>query len=141
MAYFLTKVLAWALCGVLFVGLIVLVVWVVRGFGAMFTPRDRVKVYYDDNDHTKGYYYVGKPGGTYPIGYPKEKIIKDMEAYEQLKREQKAKSGCRSAYRSEYTQKKSRSMWLQILLMTPAEYMQYRRQRKESNKKEARLPD
>lgn len=131
MTDFLIKVLAWALYGVLFVGLIVFVIWTIRGFGSLFKSRERIKVYYDDNDHSKGYYYIGKPGGTFPIGYPKEKIVKDMEAYEQLKRKQKAKS--RSAYGTGYTQKKPRLMWLQILLMTPAEYMQYRRQRKEAD--------
>lgn len=131
MTDFLIKVLAWTLYGVLFVGLIVFVIWTIRGFGSLFKSRERIKVYYDDNDHSKGYYYFGKPGGTYPIGYPKEKIVKDMEAYEQLKRKQKAKS--RSAYGTGYTRKKPRSMWLQILLMTPAEYMQYRRQRKEAD--------
>ena len=131
MTDFLIKVLAWTLYGVLFVGLIVFVIWTIRGFGSLFKSRERIKVYYDDNDHSKGYYYVGKPGGTYPIGYPKEKIVNDMEAYEQLKRKQKAKS--RSTYGTGYTRKKPRPMWLQILLMTPAEYMQYRRQRKEAD--------
>lgn len=92
MTDFLIKVLAWALYGVLFVGLIVFVIWTIRGFGSLFKSRERIKVYYDDNDHSKGYYYIGKPGGTYPIGYPKEKIVKDMEAYEQLKRKQKQKA-------------------------------------------------
>lgn len=133
MTDFLIKVLAWALYGVLFVGLIVFVIWTIRGFGSLFKSRARIKVYYDGNDHSKGYYYVGKPGGTYPIGYPKEKIVKDMEAYEQLKRKQKAKSRSRSVYGTGNTLKKPRPMWLQVLLMTPAEYMQYRRQRKESD--------
>lgn len=132
MADFVIKVLAWALYGVLIVGLIVFVIWTIRGFGSLFKSRERIKVYYDDNDHSKGYYYIGKPGGTYPIGYPKEKIVKDMEAYEQLKRKQKSKSRSRSAYETGYRLKKPRSTWLQILLMTPAEYMQYRQQRKEA---------
>lgn len=133
MTDFLIKVLAWALYGVLFVGLIAFVIWAIRGFGSLFGSRDRIKVYYDDNDHSKGYYYVGKPGGTYPIGYSKEKIVKDMVAYEQLKRKQKVNSRSQSAYGTGYTLKKPRPMWLQILLMTPAEYKQYRRQRKESD--------
>lgn len=131
MADLLIKVIAWALYAVLFVGLIAFVIWTVRGFGSMFTPRGRVKVYYDDNDHSKGYYYVGKPGGTYPVNYPKEKIVKDMEAFTRLKREQRAKSRDRSANGTMYTLKKPRPIWLQILLMTPAEYKQYRRRRKE----------
>lgn len=133
MTDFLIKVLAWSLYGVLFLGLIVFVIWTIRGFGSLFKSRERIKVYYDENDHSKGYYYVGKPGGTYPIGYPKEKIVKNMEAYEQLKRKQKAKSRSRSAYKTGNTLKKPRPMWLQVLLMTPAEYMQYRRQRKEAD--------
>lgn len=133
MTDFLIKVLAWALYSVLFVGLIVFVIWTIRSFGSLFKSQERIKVYYDDNDHYKGYYYVGKPGDTYPIGYPKKKIVKDMDAYKQLTRKQKAKSRSRSAFGTGYTLKKPRPRWLQILLMTPAEYMQYRRQRKEAD--------
>ncbi|MDE6927453.1 MAG: hypothetical protein K2P06_01860 [Muribaculaceae bacterium] len=49
------------------------------------------KVYYDDNDHRKGYYIVSRPHGPYPVGYPKERIIKDMEEFERLRRSQKEK--------------------------------------------------
>lgn len=132
---FLIKVLAWSLYGALFVGLIVFVIWTVRGFGSMFTPRERIKVYYDDNDHSKGYYYIGKPGGIYPVNYPKEKIVKDMEAYKQLKQKQKANSRSRSANGTGYTLRKPRPIWLKILLMTPAEYMQYRRRRQEAKQR------
>lgn len=124
----LIKVIAWAIYGGLFVGLIGFIIWAVRGIGAMVAPRDRIKVYYDDTDRSKGYYYVRKPGGTYPIGYPKEKIVKDMEEFERLKQKQNSKSRATSC-----TAKKPRPMWLQILLMTPAEYMQYRRRKKEQN--------
>ena len=133
MAEFLIKVLGWVLCGIFFTGLIVLVIWAIRGLGALLTQRERIKVYYDDHDQSKGYYYVRKPGGTYPVGYPREQIVKDMEAFERLKREQKAKSSGRSANESSFTLKKSRPMWLEILFMTPAEYMQYRQQRKEAD--------
>lgn len=130
MVEFLIKVLGWALYGAFFIGLIVLVIWAIRGFGALVTQREKIKVYYDDHDHSKGYYYVRKPGGTYPVGYPKEQIVKNMEAFERLKREQKAKSRGRSSDETGYTLKKPRPMWLEILFMTPVEYMQYRRWRK-----------
>ncbi|MDE6121314.1 MAG: hypothetical protein K2F63_05950 [Muribaculaceae bacterium] len=133
MAEILIKVLGRALYGTLFIGLIVLVIWAIRGFGALFTQRERIKVYYDDHDHSKGYYYVRKPGGTYPVGYPKEQIGKNMEAFERLKREQKAKRRGQSDNELEHTLKKSRPMWLEILFMTPAEYMQYKRRRKKAN--------
>lgn len=132
MAEFLINVLGCVLYGIFFTGPIVFVIWAIRGFGSLFTQRERIKVYYDDHDHSKGYYYVRKPGGTYPVGYPKEQIVKDMEAFERLKREQKANSRGRSANETGYTLKKSRPMWLEILFMTPAEYMQYRRRRKEA---------
>lgn len=130
MTDFLIKVLAWALYGVLFVGLIAFVIWTIRGFGSLFKSRERIKVFYDDNDHSKGYYYVGKPGGTYPLGYPKEKIAKDMEAYERLVHGEKAKRGGRNIEGIGSSRKKPRPIWLQILLMTPAEYLQYRRRKK-----------
>ena len=130
MVEFLIKVLGWALYGAFFIGLIVLVIWAIRGFGALVTQREKIKVYYDDHDHSKGYYYVRKPGGTYPVGYPKEQIVKNMEAFERLKREQKAKSRGRSSDETGYTLKNPRPMWLEILFMTPVEYMQYRRWRK-----------
>ena len=130
MVEFLIKVLGWALYGAFFIGLIVLVIWAIRGFGALVTQREKIKVYYDDHDHSKGYYYVRKPGGTYPVGYPKEQIVKNMEAFERLKREQKAKSRGRSSDETGYNLKNPRPMWLEILFMTPVEYMQYRRWRK-----------
>lgn len=132
MIEFLIKVLGWVLCGIFFTGLIVFVIWAIRGIGALFTQGDRIKVYYDEHDHSKGYYYVRKPGGTYPVGYPREQIVRDMAAYERLKREQKAKRRGRSANEAGYTMKKTRPMWLEILFMTPAEYMKYRRRRKET---------
>lgn len=52
---------------------------------------DSVKVYYDDDNHRKGYYIIKRPRGPYPIGYPKERIVAEMEAFEQLKREQELK--------------------------------------------------
>ena len=106
-------------------------IWTIRSFAAAFSPRERIRVYYDDNDHSKGYYYVSKHGDTYPVGYPMEKMVEDMAAFERLKREQKAKNGGRSSCRTEYAQRKHRLMWLQILLMTPAEYKEYRRHKKE----------
>ena len=115
MGDFLLGVFTWVFNGALIAGLIGSVVWVI----GVFTSHDRIKIYYDDNDHSKGYYYIGKPGGTYPIGYPRERIVKDMEDYERLKQEQKNKR-----------RKKTRPMWVKILLMTPSEYMEYRRQRK-----------
>lgn len=136
MADLLTKVLGWALSGLFFLGLISFVLWVIRGFGAMLSQEERIKVYYDDLDHSKGYYYMRKPGGTYPVGYPREQIVKGMETYERLKREQKAKSRGRSALESGHTLKKPRPMWLQILLMTPADYIQYRRQKKEAEQRQ-----
>ena len=123
------KVLGWALYGGFFIGLIFLVIWVIRGIGSLFASQERIKVYYDDHDHSKGYYYVRKPGGQYPVGYPREQIAKDMEAFERLKREQKVRSRGRNVSGTEYSKKKPRPMWLQILLMTPAEYMEYRRRR------------
>lgn len=135
MGDFLISVLAWSFHLVLFAGLVVFVIWTIRHFGALFTSRERLKVYYDDNDHSKGYYYVNKPGGRYPVGYPKEKIVKDMKAFERLKREQKTKRIGRRADGAELSPNKPRSMWLQILLMTPAEYTQYRRRKKEAKQR------
>lgn len=132
MGDFMIKVLAWAFYGALFVGLIGFIIWAVRGLGTMFTPRDRVKIYFDDTDHSKVYYYYGKPGDTYPVGYPKEKIIEEMETFERLKREQKAKSRGKNIEEIGSSKKKPRAMWLQILMMTPSEYKEYRRRRKEA---------
>lgn len=64
-------------------------------------------------------YIVKRPRGSYPVGYPREQILKDMEAFEQLKREQKAKNTGRSIESLRRTQNKPRPMWLQVLLMTP----------------------
>lgn len=130
MGDFVIKVLAWVFYGTLFVGLIFFIIWSVRAFATIFTPREKIKVYYEDNDHSKGYYFVGKPGGIYPVGYPKEKIEKEMKAYVRLKQEQKSKSVWNGGENTQYTLKKSRPMWLQILFMTPAEYMEYRRRKK-----------
>ena len=68
-----------------------LIVAVAKFFYYRQWRSDEVRVYYDDNDHRKGYYVVKRPRGPYPVGYPKEKIVKDMETFERLKREQKAK--------------------------------------------------
>ena len=103
---------------------------------------NKVKVYYDDNDHRKGYYIVNRPRGPYPVGYPKEKIIKDMEAFERLKREQKEKAKnhnrARTIDKGKYyfieKSNESNPTWIQILMMTPAEYMAYRRRKKERKK-------
>ena len=131
---FLIKVFGWALTIVLSVGLIGLVIWMLRGLGALCKSPQRVKVYYDDNDHSKGYYYVAKPGDTYPVGYPKERIIKNMKEYERLMQEQKEKRN--KAYHNKgYRHPRYRPQWLQILLMTPTEYMQYRRRRKEGKQR------
>lgn len=106
---------------------------------------DSVRVYYDDNDHRKGYYVVKRPRGPYPVGYPKERIVRDMEEFERLKREEKAKR--RRQYDLSHVQdiprekpnpafnipprpKKPRPKWLRILLMTPAEYIEYRKHQK-----------
>ena len=132
MVEFMIKVLAWAFCGAIFVGLIVFIICIV---GPMFKLRERIKVYYDDNDHSKGHYYVSKPGDTYPVGYPKKEIIKGMEEYKRLKREQKAKRRTVKSEETVSTLKKPRPMWLEILFMTPAEYMQYKRRRKEADKR------
>lgn len=106
---------------------------------------DSVKVYYDDNDHQKGYYIVKRPQGPYPVGYPKDRIIADMEDFERLKREEKAKrkrqlnmsqipnnskETTNTTINISSKPRKQRPKWLQILLMTPAEYNAYKKQNK-----------
>lgn len=75
-------------------------------------------------------------------------IVAEMETFEQLKREQEWK-GKRHLDLSQVPDiqkepvnpvsditprpKKSRPMWLKILRMTPAEYIEYRKQSKEQN--------
>lgn len=92
---------------------------------------DSIKVYYDDNDHRKGYYIVKRPRGPYPVGYPKEKILKDMEMFELLRQEQKAKNSRKCAKDVAKNPNESHPNWRQILFMTPAEYMAFRRRSKE----------
>lgn len=110
---------------------------------------DSIKVYYDDNDHRKGYYIVKRPRGPYPVGYSKEQIVKNMDEFESLKKEETvkrkhqldlsqvshiAKEGMPTACNIRSMQKKFHPKWLQILLMTPTEYLEYKRQCKEQNR-------
>lgn len=131
-------ILAHIIAYLIFAGLILcglgIVVSIARFFYYRKWKSDRIRVYYDDNDHRKGYYIVNRPRGPYPVGYPKEQIVKNMEEFERLRREQKEKQKNRGAEDVKYTTKTPRPMWLQILLMTPAEYMEYRRRRKEAKR-------
>lgn len=88
--------------------------------------NNKVKVYYDDNDHRKGYYIVRRPRGPYPVGYPKERIVRDMAEFERLRRGQNADA--------QNPPVSKRPTWLQTLLMTPAEYIEYLRRKNEINK-------
>ncbi|MDE6278252.1 MAG: hypothetical protein K2M06_09130 [Muribaculaceae bacterium] len=92
-----------------------------------------MKLYYDDNDHRKGYYYVRRPRGPYPVGYPREQIVKDMEDFERLVQEQKAKAKAKTwtGAKSETKAQATRPTWWDVLMMTPKEYMEYRRRRRE----------
>ena len=107
-----------------------LVIAIARFFYYRRWRSDYVRIYYDDNDHRKGYYMVRRPRGPYPVGYPQEQIVKDMEEFERLKREQKAKDRGRQAKYMPSGPGSARPMWLQILLMTPSEYAAYRRRMK-----------
>lgn len=147
------EILAQIIAYLIFAGLILcglgVIVAIVRFFYYRQWRDNTVKVYYDDNDHRKGYYIVKRPRGPYPVGYPKEQIVKDMEAFERLKRKEKEKRKGKLnvshmpnipqktpniSFNITPKPKKPRPMWFQILLMTPAEYMAYRRQRKEVKK-------
>lgn len=127
----LAHIIAYMIFACLILAGLALVVGIINFFYYRMWRSNSVKVYYDDNDHRKGYYIVKRPSGPYPVGYPREQIVNDMEAFERLKREQKAKNRGRKYEEPGYISSKSRPLWLQILLMTPAEYIKYRKQRKE----------
>lgn len=126
-------ILVQIIADLIFAGLIMSGFGIIVAVGRYFYYRqwrsDKVSVYYDDNDRRKGCYIVKRPRGPYPVGYPKEKIIKDMEDFERLRREQKDKTRKLGRLWA------ARPMWLRILLMTPAEYKEYRRRRKEGMKR------
>lgn len=141
----IAHIIAYAIYAVLILSGLGLIVRICQYFYYREYRSDSVKVYYDDNDHRKGYYIVKRPRGPYPVGYPKERIVADMEAFERLKQEEKAKRNYKlnlsqvpdipeekpnTAFNIPSKPKKSRPKWLQILLMTPAEYLEYRKQRK-----------
>lgn len=117
-------ILVYALWGCLIVAAGGLIVGVCRFFYYRRWRSDSVRVYYDDDDHRKGYYVVRCPRGPYPAGYPRERILSDMEEFEQLRRRQKRK---RRAAADRPIRRLNRPRWLQILLMTPAEYRRERR--------------
>lgn len=127
----LAKFIVYAFFAVLILAGVGFIVRICQFFYYRQYRSDSVKVYYDDNDHRKGYYIVKRPRGPYPVGYPKEKIIEDMEEFERLKREEKAKRDGHADMTKTIAAKlkKPRPMWLRILLMTPSEYMDYKRQR------------
>lgn len=127
----LAKFIVYAFFAVLILAGVGFIVRICQFFYYRQYRSDSVKVYYDDNDHRKGYYIVKRPRGPYPVGYPKEKIIEDMEEFERLKREEKAKRDGHADMTKTIAPKlkKPRPMWLRILLMTPSEYIDYKRQR------------
>lgn len=137
----LAHIIAYAIYAVLILAGLGFAVRICQYFYYREYRSDSVKVYYDDNDHRKGYYIVRRPRGPYPVGYSHEKIVRDMEAFERLKREQKAKERGKVDLSlwpdipekdspSYHIPKKPRPRWLQILLMTPAEYLEERRSKK-----------
>lgn len=125
----LAQIIAFLILAGLIIGGFGIIVAVGRYFYYRQWRSDKVSVYYDDNDRRKGCYIVKRPRGPYPVGYPKEKIIKDMEDFERLRREQKYKT------RNLGRLWAARPIWLKILFMTPAEYKGYRRRRKEGMKR------
>lgn len=148
MTEIIAHIIAFLIYAFLILGGLGLIVGIAKYFYYRGWRSDSVKIYYDDNDHRKGYYIVKRPRGPYPVGYPKEQIVKDMEEFEQLKREQKEKARnhghrlVRADFPFEIPEdkvrydiaskpRKPRPMWIQILLMTPAEYLAYRRKKRQ----------
>ncbi len=82
----LAQIIAYLIFAVLILAGFGIIVAIAEFFYYRKWRSNKVRVYYDDNDHRKGYYIVKRPRGPYPVGYPKEQIVKDMEAFEQLKR-------------------------------------------------------
>lgn len=146
----LAHIIVYALYTLLILAGVGLIIRICEYFYYREYRSDSVKVYYDDNDHRKGYYIVKRPRGPYPIGYPKKQIIKDLEKFEQLKRDEKLKRDGK-LHLSQVPDlpyepinpafnipPKPRPRWLRVLLMTPAEYLEYRRQKKNNSRQHPR---
>lgn len=122
----LAHILGWIIVAVFTLGFLYLIGYLIYLLWGSWNNWGKIKVYYDENDHSKGYYWISPPGNSYPLGYPREKILEEREQYENLKREQKVKNKDRSP------SGKPRPLWLRILLMTPSEYLEYRRKKRQA---------
>lgn len=119
--------IGWVIVVVCFLGLIGLVMLLISFIYGCFTNFGRIKVYYDDNDHSKGFYWICPPTNIYPVGYSRKTILADKEEYERLKREQKAKRKI-SIWRRDPSQ---RPGWVQFLFYeTPFTLWEKRKHRK-----------
>lgn len=122
----LAHIIAYVFIAALILSGLGLIVLIANFFYYRKWRSNKVKVYYDDNDHRKRYYIVSRPHGPYPVGYPKERIIKDMEEFERLRRSQKEKTKNHNIVHA-----KTKKSLFEILMMTPAEYKEYRQREKE----------
>ncbi len=119
----LAHIIAYVFIAALILSGLGLIVLIANFFYYRKWRSNKVKVYYDDNDHRKRYYIVSRPHGPYPVGYPKERI-KEMKERSEKEKKEKTKN-------HNIVHAKTKKSLFEILMMTPAEYKEYRQREKE----------